>query len=150
MNPTTHQHPAPGNNRIQQPTRENPLTVAIAIFGGGMLGGALRFTLDLIAATTGLNTMPVGTFAANISGSFLIGLFVALVAHRPNIPLAVHSGITVGLLGGYTTFSTFSLQVLLLLENGQIFTAFGYASTTIGLALLAVWLGEHWGRRTKT
>lgn len=143
-----HPHTIPDDPQFKEPIRESPLAVTFAIFVGGMIGGSLRFGLDSLATYLNIDTLPVGTFAANVSGSLLIGLFVGLFARHPNMPAATYSGVTVGLLGGYTTFSIFSMQVLIMLENGQLLSALAYAAFTLTLALIAVWLGEHWGRRT--
>ncbi len=149
MKSARHPHVLTDNGNLPEPRRESPTAVAIAIFVGGFLGGVLRYSLDTLAASAGFHDLPAGTFAANVSGSFLIGFFVGLIIRHENVPLIAHSGITIGLLGGYTTFSIFSLQLMVLLENGRVLTAIGYATATLSLSLLAVWLGQHIGRAVR-
>lgn len=98
---------------------------------GGAIGSVLRYlTLAAVGA-------PWATLLINVSGSFFIGvLFVALSSRLSLSPLLMS-----GVLGGFTTFSAFSLDALKLWQSGQISTAFGYIAGSVGLSLLAVALG---------
>ena len=81
------------------------------------------------------------TLAVNIVGCLLIGLLYGLFMLRPDVPIEVRAGLIVGLLGGLTTFSSFSLDTLRLLETGQAPLALGYAAISVFGGLLATWAG---------
>lgn len=96
---------------------------------GGALGASLRYALGLVVA------FPYGTLSVNILGSFLMGLAYIAFAQTGSLFLMA------GVLGGFTTFSSFSLDVLKLIEMGRIAPALGYVVVSVGLSLLAVFLG---------
>ena len=105
---------------------------------GGAVGSAARFGLaSLIDARSG--TLPWGTLAVNVLGSFLIGLFMGLTG--PDGALMVspvtRAFVTIGLLGGFTTFSSFSLQTIMLMQDGQWLWAAGNVLFSVGLCLVA-------------
>jgi len=112
---------------------------------GGALGSVGRFWLNGLAATHFGRTFPWGTMLVNVSGSFLIGIFSALTA--PEGPLSPPSRmfatqfLMIGICGGYTTFSSFSLQTLQLLQDREWLQAGGNVLLSVCLCLLAVWLG---------
>ena len=110
---------------------------------GSGLGGCLRYLLDLLALNVGLAAFPVSTFLINVSGSLLIGYLAGVWATGDALsPRSCrwHFWIT-GLCGGYTTFSTFSWQVLDLVRAGQGTLAGAYAAGSIAFGMLAVWFG---------
>ena len=110
---------------------------------GSGLGGCLRYLLDLLALNVGLAAFPVSTFLTNVSGSLLIGYLAGVWASGDALsPRSCrwHFWIT-GLCGGYTTFSTFSWQVLDLVRAGQGTLAGAYAAGSIAFGMLAVWFG---------
>ena len=110
---------------------------------GSGLGGCLRYLLDLLALNVGLAAFPVSTFLINVSGSLLIGYLAGVWASGDALsPRSCrwHFWIT-GLCGGYTTFSTFSWQVLDLIRAGQGTLAGAYAAGSIAFGMLAVWFG---------
>jgi CrcB protein len=113
------------------------------IAAGGAIGTLMRFWLDLFFKGRFGETMPWGTIVINITGSFAIGLFAALT--EPGGRLAVSSDmrlfVLVGLCGGYTTFSSFSLQTLALFQSGDPGRAITNVMLSIFCCLLAVWLG---------
>jgi fluoride exporter len=115
----------------------NALLVAL----GGAVGSLLRYWLSGIVATKAGAAL-WGTLFVNITGSFLIGL-LAVVAGA-NLPL--RNLLLTGLLGGFTTFSAFSLQTLELFENGNTTLALANIALSIILCLLGVWLGSIAGR----
>jgi CrcB protein len=105
---------------------------------GSALGGMARFALSTFIAQTVGGAFPWGILAVNVTGSFAIGvLATAPSGLSPDARLFV----TVGLCGGYTTFSSFSLQTLDLLRGGQVAAALGNIAGSVGLCLLAVWAG---------
>ena len=111
---------------------------------GSALGGMGRYWLSGLIADRYGAAFPWGTIVVNVSGSFLIGLIGALTESGGRLlaPPAAREFLMLGMLGGYTTFSSFSLQTLNLAREGQWF----YASANIGLSvvlcLAAVWLGH--------
>ena len=110
---------------------------------GSGLGGCLRYLLDLLALNVGLAAFPVSTFLINVSGSLLIGYLAGVWASGDALSPGScrwHFWIT-GLCGGYTTFSTFSWQVLDLVRAGQGTLAGVYAAGSIAFGMLAVWFG---------
>lgn len=115
---------------------------------GGALGSVARYWLAAaVAALTGPR-FPWGTLLINATGSFVIGLFDALTAPdgRVYAPMEIRAFVLVGICGGYTTFSSFSLQTLELISSGRIASAMGYIIGSVVLCLLFVWLGVIVGR----
>lgn len=112
-------------------------TILIIFFGGG-LGSVLRYALQLaFSSCSVLCPFPWSTFCINVLGSFLIGVFYALSA-RFNLGEEMRLMLTVGLCGGFTTFSTFSNESLALIKSGQ-WAAFGlYAVLSVVAGILAV------------
>lgn len=119
----------------------------IAIALGGACGSVLRFLVS-----TGIyqwlgRGFPYGTLAVNIIGSFLIGLLAeALILQRITMTLEFRAAILVGVLGGFTTFSSFSLETLYLMEQGSFSKAAINVLASVGACLLAVWIGLLSGR----
>jgi len=110
---------------------------------GGALGSVARFGLDgLISARCGA-TFPWGTVTINVTGSLLIGVFAAYAdpEGRGLISPGVRQFLMIGICGGYTTFSSFSLQTLRLAQDREWFYAGGYVLLSVVLCLVAVWLG---------
>lgn len=114
------------------------MTKFLLVFVGGGLGAMSRFMVTTALAGK-LGNFPLGTFAANIFGSLLMGLVVGLLAGRFE---SVRLFVAVGFLGGFTTFSSFSAETLALIQNGQIFAASAniIVSVVAGLAACAVGL----------
>ncbi|HEV7866547.1 MAG TPA: CrcB family protein [Chthoniobacteraceae bacterium] len=103
---------------------------------GSAVGGMLRFWLGALCGSA-LGAAHLGTVVVNVSGSFAIGFLAALA------PLPVtRELLMIGLLGGYTTFSTFSLQTLELIREGRWATAGSNVALSVFASLLAVWLGH--------
>ena len=107
---------------------------------GGALGAVLRYGAGLVVA------FPWGTLAVNVAGSFLIGLVWVICTARG--AQAVLPFLMTGVLGGFTTFSAFSLDALRLVEAGRIGTAGGYVLGSVALSLFAcaagLWLAKGW------
>ncbi len=117
------------------------------IFLGGGLGTLARWILSGWVANTVGQTFPWGTLFVNVSGSLVIGLFAALTATegRWMAPASFREFFMLGVCGGYTTFSSFSLQTLDLAKEGQWFKAGANSVLSLVLCLVAVWLGHVWG-----
>jgi CrcB protein len=107
---------------------------------GAAIGGVLRFGTGLaLLRAFGPTAFPLGTIAVNVIGSFLMGLFFVLSA-RHGLG-AWNPFVMAGLLGGFTTFSAFSLETVTLLERGQAGLALAYVLGSVVLSLGALWGG---------
>ncbi len=116
---------------------------------GSALGGAARYAVSGLVARSIGETFPFGTLAVNVLGSFAIGLVAVLTG--PDGPLLVdprlRQALTLGVLGGFTTFSSFSLQTLALLQDGEWLLAAANVAVSVVACLLAVWAGWQLGLR---
>lgn len=110
------------------------------VFVGGGIGTALRHGVNLAAARLGL-AFPIGTLAVNVAGSFLMGVVVAYFALRGGIDQHVRLLLTTGLLGGFTTFSAFSLDAALMWEKGAIGQLALYAGGSVLLSVAGLFAG---------
>lgn len=116
----------------------------LLVAGGSALGGVLRYWLSgLIAVAVG-QTFPWGTLVINVTGSMVIGLFGTVTGPdgRWLVPGEWRQFFMVGVCGGYTTFSSFSLQTLALAQDGEWPAAAANIGLSVGLCLLGVWLGH--------
>ncbi|MBV9783534.1 MAG: fluoride efflux transporter CrcB [Acidisphaera sp.] len=115
---------------------------------GSALGGMARFFLTMVTSGFTLLRFPWGTLLVNVLGSLVIGWFGALTGPggRIEAPLDLRIFVMVGVCGGFTTFSSFSLQTLELLRGGALASAAGYILASVILCLLAVWAGVVIGR----
>ena|SRR5665213_948149 len=114
------------------------LQLILAVAFGGALGSVTRYLVGIGSGKLfGIN-FPWGTLIINITGSFLIGLFVGMFATRWNLPQAVRVFLTVGVCGGYTTFSTFSLDAFYLMERGEAVAAGVYMVGSVALSVGAL------------
>ena len=120
------------------------MLVTVYVAAGGALGSALRYGLNRWLTQLLGDALPWGTILINIAGSFVIGLFTALFAGAAgaSTPVEIRLFVLVGVCGGYTTFSSFSLQTLTLLQTGQPVRAIVNVVASVVLCLLAVWLGH--------
>jgi CrcB protein len=114
--------------------------VLLVIAAGGALGGAARWGL-LVAVPPTAAGLPWATWLANVTGAFGLGLLMVLVLDVWPPSRYVRPFLGVGVLGGYTTYSTYMLDVRTLLAQGEVPRAFGYLVGTLVTGLLAVWLG---------
>jgi fluoride exporter len=116
----------------------------IIVFFGAGLGGALRHTVNLVAARLLGLTLPFGTLIVNTVGCLAMGLFAGYFAFRGEASQHWRLFLTTGVLGGFTTFSAFSLDAVLLYERGEVLLAASYvfSSVLVSMALLSlgVWL----------
>jgi CrcB protein len=115
---------------------------------GSALGGMARYWVAGFVTRLAGPVFPWGTLLINMGGSFVIGLFGALtmVGGRLVVPGDLRIFVMVGICGGYTTFSSFSLQTLDLLQAGELAWAAAYILMSVSLCLLFVWLGWLMGR----
>lgn len=112
----------------------------------GLFGALTRYWLGGVIATRTSSAFPWSTFAINVSGSFLLGFLASVGTEAGLIPPTLRIALTVGFLGAYTTFSTWSLETLRLLESGSYLLAATnvLASTIAGLT--SAWMGVALGR----
>ncbi len=111
----------------------------IAIFGA--LGCLSRYYISGWVYSISGKGIPYGTFAVNILGAFIIGLIMELSLHSEFISPNLRTGITIGFLGGLTTFSTFSYETFRLLDNGEFLTALLNIFASVLVCILFVWFG---------
>ena len=111
---------------------------------GSALGGIARYWCSGVAARLIGETFPWGTLIVNVVGSFIIGIFAILTGPegRFMVPSVARQFVMIGLLGGYTTFSSFSLQTLNLATDREYLYAGLNVLFSVALCLLAVWLGS--------
>ena len=113
----------------------------LIVFLGAGIGGACRHGVNL-AAMRGLGTaFPYGTLAVKVFSCFVMGLVAEWWALKSGLPQPMRLFLTTGLLGGFTTFSAFSLDVALLWERGQAGTAALYAMASVTLSIATLFLG---------
>ena len=123
-----------------------PLTLALYLWValGSALGGTARFFCTGIAAKLFGETFPWGTLLVNVLGSFIIGFFATLTGPdgRMFAGTTTRQFVMTGILGGFTTFSSFSLQTLNLANDGEWLQVGGNVVGSVVLCLVAVWLGH--------
>jgi CrcB protein len=113
----------------------------IVVFLGGGLGAALRHGINLAVARMFGAGFPYATFFINVTGSFVMGLIAAWFAFRGDASQHWRLFLTTGILGGYTTFSTFSLDAALLYERGQLTLAAVYVIGSVVLGIVGLFAG---------
>lgn len=105
---------------------------------GGAIGSIFRYTLSLLPIKS---SFPILTLITNLLGAFIIGVVVGLF-EKQYLSSQIHLFLKTGLCGGFTTFSTFSLETLTLLENDMIFIAIFYALISVVGCIVGVYLGK--------
>ena len=118
--------------------------LAIAI--GGTLGCWARYAMtNLVQAIYGRD-FPYATLSINVLGAFLMGFLFIETLERLTVPPAIRAGILTGVLGGYTTFSTFEMETLLLVEQGESLTAALYVALSVGVGFFGAFGGAYIAR----
>ncbi|HEY8551647.1 MAG TPA: fluoride efflux transporter CrcB [Vicinamibacterales bacterium] len=120
--------------------------IVLLVALGGALGALARHGLMLLAASLVPPSFPYGTFAVNVIGCFVFGLSVGLAEARGGMPPDVRAFLLVGVLGGFTTFSTYAHDSFLLIRNGAGLPALLNAAGQIVVGLVALWGGWTWMR----
>lgn len=124
----------------------SPLVFAALVLAGG-LGASARLLLDGIIRSHTRNALPWGTITINLTGSFALGLLTGLASHHV-LPHTVHQVLGAGFLGGYTTFSTASVETVRLVQEGKwvagIVNGLGVLVAATAAAALGLWVGS-WG-----
>jgi CrcB protein len=142
MTPVISEHAAP--DRGTQWGQEWLMQMYLAVALGSALGGVARFALSGAIANVFGETFPWGTLFVNVTGSFVIGFFATLTAPdgRLFVSGTTRQFVMTGICGGYTTFSSFSLQTLNLMRDEEWVAAGANAAGSVVLCLIAVWLGH--------
>lgn len=112
---------------------------------GGFLGAIARYALGIYIGSRYGVRFPYGTFVINVSGSFLIGLIMVLLARTTASPYWRYL-IPIGFIGAYTTFSTFEYETLLAVQGGQVMTGLLNVVLSLVVGFVAVWAGSALGR----
>lgn len=113
----------------------------LIVAAGGALGAGLRHLVNLQAMRLFGASFPWGTLTVNIVGSFLMGVFIELLAQKLNASQELRLFVATGILGGFTTFSAFSLDVAVLYERGALGAAAAYVAASVALAILSLFAG---------
>ena len=121
-----------------------PVIVGVAL--GGALGASARYGLDRLIERSSNAVYPWSTFTINVTGCFLIGLISATLVDRHHLPGWLRIGLVVGVVGGYTTFSTFAQEALDLNDIHHAGVALAYVVASVTLGLVAVYAGTALGR----
>ena len=119
----------------------------LAIAGGGALGALLRFGMSNSVYRLLGRDFPYGTMAVNVLGSLLMGFLFVLFVERMVVSAEWRSGLLIGLLGAFTTFSTFSFETLALFDAGAPIKELVNIIASVVLCLVATWLGLILGRQ---
>ncbi|WP_063581575.1 fluoride efflux transporter CrcB [Achromobacter ruhlandii] len=113
----------------------------VLVFIGGGLGSAARYGMSLAALRLGWIAFPYATLATNVIGCFVMGLITELLALKFSVSQPTRLFLTTGIVGGFTTFSTFALETALHVEQGRAGLALLYAGLSLGLGLAALFGG---------
>jgi CrcB protein len=122
-----------------------PVLLAVAL--GGALGASARYSIDRLIEQRSFAVFPWSTFTINVTGCFLIGLVVAALVDRHHLPAWLRVGLAVGVLGGYTTFSTYAQETLGLFEAHDLGITALYALGSLAAGVAAVYAGTLIGHR---
>lgn len=119
----------------------------IAVGVGGIIGALARYGLSEIFAEAAPTRFPLGTWLANIIGSFLLALLTMYIFRMKKVSPVVINGVGTGMIGSFTTFSTFSVETITLLQNGDFLLAVFYVITSVVFGLCMSWLGFRIGMK---
>lgn len=113
----------------------------LAIAFGGAAGALCRYWMTSLVEHHNTTTFPLGTLVVNVVGSLLIGVLFILVSEKFQLAASLRPLLMIGFLGALTTFSTFSLDALLLMQEGLFVTALTYILASVVSCLFAAWAG---------
>lgn len=117
------------------------MPTVLLVIGGGVLGTLMRYGTALWVASYWPRQAYLATLLVNLAGCLAIGYLHGFFLARPELPPEWRAGLIIGMLGALTTFSSFSLDTLRLLDNGQVLTGLAYLLLSVLGGLLAVWCG---------
>jgi CrcB protein len=121
-----------------------PVIVGVAL--GGAFGASARYVIDRAIEQHTVSVFQWATFAINLTGCFLIGVITEALVDRHHLPAWIRVGLVLGVIGGYTTFSTFAQESLTLLEARDFAIVLAYTVGSVAIGILFVWLGSLTGR----
>jgi CrcB protein len=116
-------------------------TSLVAVGTGGMIGAIVRYQVGRWVSHHMHSGFPWGTFLINVTGSFIIGLFLTLITERFTVRATTRLFVATGFLGAYTTFSTFSFETVTLLQRGKSIEALAYVTASLLIGCLAAVAG---------
>lgn len=119
------------------------LKTLLLIAAGGAIGAVMRFLTQATVYEIAGRGFPYGTLTVNVLGSFLMGLLSIFLVEKFNLSAEWHLAILVGVLGSFTTFSTFSIETLVLFEQGDLFKAMTNILLSVTLCIVSVWVGAY-------
>jgi CrcB protein len=119
----------------------------VVVMLGGAIGAVSRFIIGSLVSRFYPATFPLGTFIINVTGSFLIGVLMTVFQNRPVLHVNWRLFLVTGILGGYTTFSSFEWEALTSIRNGTATVGFLYIGLSVTLGLAGAWLGVIVGSR---
>lgn len=114
---------------------------ALLVAVGGAIGSLLRYYVGLGSLRLMGPGFPWGTLIVNVVGCFIIGVFAEMIMRRFNASVELRLLLITGFLGGFTTFSAFSLDAITLFERGEVFAGGIYIAASVGLSMVAVMAG---------
>ena len=129
------------NARLQAVAAKGCAVGFLMVFVGAGLGGTLRHGVNLAASWLGYTAFPAATLAINVVGSFVMGLLAGYLTMRGHVPQHVRLFLTTGILGGFTTFSAFSLDAASLIQRDRFGLAAAYIGGSVILSITAVFAG---------
>jgi CrcB protein len=121
-----------------------PVIVGVAL--GGAIGASARYGLDRLIERRTTSVFPWSTFTINVTGCFVLGLVTAALVDRHHLPPWLRVGLVVGVIGGYTTFSTFIQEAFDVGDIHHVGIAFAYVAASVGVGLAALYAGMLAGR----
>jgi fluoride exporter len=113
----------------------------LIVFLGGGIGAAARHGINVLSVLYFGTRYPIGTFSINVGGSLLIGILASSMALRIHLPPELRLFLVTGIIGGFTTFSAFSLEIGLLYQRGETVAAASYAIASVVCSVLAMFAG---------
>ena len=114
---------------------------------GGSVGAVMRFLTQVTVYELAGRSFPYGTLVVNVVGSFLMGLLSIFLVEKFNLGAEWHMAILIGVLGSFTTFSTFSIETLVLFEQGDIIKAMSNIILSVTLCVGSVWTGAYFAKQ---
>ena len=117
------------------------MSQVIAVAVGGALGSVMRYGLSMWVHNLAGRGFPYGTLAVNVLGCLAMGFLFVLLVERMGEHTVWRAGLLIGVLGGFTTFSAFSMETFNLIEQGSLLKAIGNITASLFLCLGATWLG---------
>ena len=117
------------------------VTTLVAVASGGAIGAILRYAISFWFVTNYSSNFPWPTLIANAIGALLIGILYVLIAEKELVAISLRPFLVIGLLGALTTFSSFSLETITLIEQAEWFLAVVYTLSSVLLCIMLTWLG---------